>query len=209
MSERRALPPKLYALTPGDATSADFARIEAAVNAAVRAGLTGVLLREPELSDRHTLVLAARIRRALGPDGFLALHDRVHLAAAANAQAVHVGFRSLEPRVVRMLLPESIAIGWSAHAHDDLARVDSVDYAFFGPVLATPSKKGLVDPTGFDGLRRACAASRIPLWAIGGITPEHAREAIACGARGIAVRAGILGAEDPARAARSYLAALG
>ncbi|MFN0245119.1 MAG: thiamine phosphate synthase [Planctomycetota bacterium] len=208
MSEERALPPQLFALTPGDVRASQLAAFEGKLRDALRAGLRGVLLREPELSDRDTLALAERLRRALGPDGYLALHDRVHLAHAAGVRAVHLGFRSLAPPVARALLPHNIAIGWSAHVHDDVTAIVDVDYAFFGPVLATPSKRGIVEPTGFDALRRACERSSVPLWAIGGITPEHARAAVDCGARGIAARAGVLGSQDPAHAVEAYLAAL-
>lgn len=208
MSEERALPPQLLALTPGDVRAPALAALEGKLRAARGAGLRGVLLREPQLSDRDTLALAERLCRALGPDGYLALHDRVHLARAARARAVHLGFRSLAPSVARALLPLDVAIGWSAHAGDDVTALADVDYAFFGPVLETPSKQGIVEPTGFGALRRACARSVVPLWAIGGITPEHARAAIDCGARGIAVRAGVLAAEDPARAVQDYVVAL-
>lgn len=208
MSEPRALPPRLLALTPGDVRPPQFAALEAKMRDAAGAGLRGVLLREPQLSDRDTQVLAERLRRALGRGGYIGLHDRVHLAVAAAVQAVHLGFRSLDARSARALLAQHVALGWSAHAHDDVAALADLDYAFFGPVLATPSKAGLLEPAGFDALRRACERSAVPLWAIGGITPERVSEALACGARGVAVRAGILGTQDPARAVQSYLVAL-
>jgi len=60
-------------------------------------------------------------------------------------------------------------------------------------------------PIGFDGLQRAVLATRVPVWALGGLLPEHADEVRRSGAQGMAVLSGVFGAESPANAARAYL----
>ena len=100
-------------------------------------------------------------------------------------------------------------LGFSAHAHDAPESRAGADFLLLGPVLATPSKEGRVEPLGFEGLARECARETRPIWAIGGLKPEHARTVRAAGAGGLAVLSGVLGADDPGRAARSYLEAWG
>jgi hypothetical protein len=52
------LPPPLVALTPGDLSAETARTILQPIGAAVRAGLAGILLREPSLPDRVLLDLA-------------------------------------------------------------------------------------------------------------------------------------------------------
>lgn len=215
------LPPGLVAITPGtlDArSSADLAgSIVRAVERAAEAGLRGVLVREPGLTDAALIALVRGVRTALERvhpgEGWLGLHDRVHLARTCAADAVHLGFRSLPPADARVVLAaldaqRAIALGLSAHAHDDPSAWEAADYLFFGPVLETPSKRGLVAATGFDGLARAVERARPrPVLALGGLAPEHARNVRATGAHGLAVLRGVLGAEDPAQAFLEYVSA--
>jgi thiamine-phosphate pyrophosphorylase len=204
----RALPPPLVALTPGDLQTSQFDSFLGVVDSTIGAGLRGILVREPELSDRDLLRLATEISRRLPADGYLALHDRVYLAVPGGARAVHVGFRSLAPRDVRTIVPDEIAIGFSAHAGDARAAWEGADYVFFGPVFDTPSKRGVMSATGTEELALAARSAGMPVFAIGGITPERVPFARRAGARGVAVRAGVFQAFDPAAAVRAYSDAL-
>lgn len=207
------LPPRLLALSPGDLSPAHTARFLVEAARAIAAGLDAIVLREPELSDRATLELARELRLRLGPRGYLVLHDRVHLAEASGADAVQLGFRSLAPADARSVLAPGIAIGFSAHAGDALEPWAASDFLLLGPVFDTPSKRGLKEPFGVAGFARECARAPRPVWALGGITAANAREVLACGARGVAVRGAILGtsvgsAGDPAAAVRAFAARL-
>ena len=206
----RALPPTLYALTPGNLAPGDEERLVGAVGRALRAGLAGVLLREPGLLDRSLFELASALARLVrDAGGYLGVHDRVHVARAVGADAAHLGFRSLAPRDARAALGEDGALGLSTHAADPPDAGPAVDYVFFGPVRETPGKAGLVPVPGFEGLAARAAQSSAPVWALGGLRPEDARAALEAGARGIAVLGGVLGSPDPARAVERYLAELG
>jgi thiamine-phosphate diphosphorylase len=199
------LPPRLVALTPGDLLQAAVPRLLAALERATAGGLCGLLLREPAWSDRALLELARGLRAMLPPPGWLAVHDRPHVALAAGADAVHLGFRSLPPSAVRELVGRRLALGRSTHAGDAETWWRGADYLFHGPVNATPSKAGWQEPIGLPGLQRACAGSALPVLAIGGLRPQDARGALAAGAHGLAVRAGILAAVDPGAACALYL----
>jgi len=184
----RRLPGRILALTPGDLAPDGIAALVRKAREAVAAGLDSILVREPTLDDRTTLLLALDLRDLLGETGWLGIHDRVHLAGEARADAVHLGFRSLPIREARAICAESIALGFSAHAHDVPEAWDGADYLTFGPVFATPSKFGLVEPVGVDGLLRAVRSTSIPIFALGGIGAENASTLAATGCRGIAVR---------------------
>lgn len=211
------LPPRVLALSPGDLAPGDTGRFLAAVDAAVAGGLRGILLREARLDERAFEELARALRTRLdaavgGEDepGWLGVHDRVHLAASTGADGVHLGFRSLAPRELPGFARD-LTVGFSAHAGDAADAWSGAHYLFYGPVHATPSKAGVVDPVGLDGLAegvRRAEEQGMDVWALGGVAAEDVADCLRAGARGVAVLRGILKAEDPADAARRYQAAV-
>ena len=204
------VPPFLVALTPGtlEGPRAAGALLDAA-RVAFAAGLPALLLREPLLDERSFVELARRlVELARGTGGaWVGVHDRAHAALAAGADGLHLGHRSLCPADARALVGDALAVGFSAHAHDGAADVVGADYLTFGPLHDTPSKRGLLEPVGFDGLRAAVARFDLPLFALGGVRPADLAPVLATGAAGVAVLSGILGARDVQGATRSYLAA--
>ncbi len=96
----------------------------------------------------------------------------------------------------------------SAHNARELSVAEECgcDYAIFGTVWASRSHpEGAV--CGVDQFAEFVSGCKIPLVAIGGITPERAGSVRQAGGAGFAVRSGILQAKDPAQAVRSYLEA--
>src|SRR5690606_40656710 len=80
-----------------------------------------------------------------------------------------------------------------------------VDYIGFGPILPTRSKAAHEPAVGFDELRAACALSRHPVVAIGGLTPDDALRCVRAGAAGAAMIGALVGttaAEVRERASR-------
>lgn len=201
--------PRLVALTTGELEPAAFPAFLRGLGAAVDAGLDGLLVREPALSDRALAELVEKIRTALGPERlWVGVHDRVHVAVATGADAAHLGYRSLTPSVVRACFP-GLALGFSAHATDEPGARDGADYLFLGPLNATPSKAGLVDPLGLEAFAREVAAQRPrPVYAIGGLAPEDGPSVLASGAQGLAVLRGVFGQPDPGAATQRYVRSL-
>jgi len=200
--------PRLVALSPGTLAPGGAGPFLATLEGALAAGLPGLLLREPGLSDRAFLALARELRARCAAAGcWLALHDRAHLAAELAADAVHLSFRSLRPRELAWL-PRGIARGLSTHAQDETREWEGADYLFHGPLHPTPGKPVVLAPLGHAGLARARARSALPMLALGGVQPADVPLLRAAGLHGVAVRAGILGAPDPAAATRAYLEAL-
>lgn len=175
------------------------------VAAACDAGLPAVQLREKDLSGRALHALAERLRAVTARTGTLLLvNGRVDVAIAVGADGVHLGAGALTAADARALLPAGALVGVSTHASDELAASDA-DYAVFGPVWDTPSKRAFGAPQGVDRLRAAVAAARVPVLAIGGVDAGNAAAARAAGAHGVAVIRAILGAGDPGAATRALL----
>lgn len=143
--------------------------------------------------------------------GVLIVNDRADVALAVGVDGVHLGQDDLPAAMARSILPPGKAIGLSTHSIFQVEEADRlpVDYIAFGPVFPTHSK-GRPDPeVSLHGLREARQATRKPLVAIGGITPENAPDVIASGADSVAVIQALLGAPDPGARAREFLDAVG
>ena len=198
--------PSLVLVTDRNATAGrDLGDV---VAAALDAGLLAVQLRDRDLPGRPLLALAERLRLLTARAGALLLvNDRVDVAVAAGADGVHLGGASMPVEVARRLLPPGALVGVSTHAVPEVAAA-TADFAFFGPVHATPSKAAFRPPQGVARLREAVAVARIPVLAIGGITRPHIPDLRAAGAGGVAVIRAILSADDPGSATRALLEAL-
>jgi thiamine monophosphate synthase len=85
----------------------------------------------------------------------------------------------------------------SVHSLQALQRAEAagVRFVVFGPVWKPTWKDA--EPVGTDALRRVCASARVPVLAIGGITPERVSECLAAGAHGVAVASGIITNAQP------------
>lgn len=88
--------------------------------------------------------------------------------------------------------------GISTHSVDDALRAQALgaDYITYGHIFATNCKKGLA-PRGTDALKEVCSAVSIPVYAIGGITPENAQQTINTGAEGICLMSSLMRADNP------------
>lgn len=149
-----------------------------------------IQLREKNLSARTLFELSERVvRLTRGSATRLLVNDRADIARAAGADGVHLTTRSLDARVVRRAFGDDFLIGVSAHslAEARAARDLGADFATFGPVFDTPSKRAYGPPVGLAKLNEAASAlAPFALLALGGITSANAPEALRAGAQGIA-----------------------
>jgi len=167
-------------------------------------GTLAVQLREKDLCTSDLLDLAGRVRDVLAPRAVpLLINDRIDVALAIGAQGVHLPGTGFGPGDARRIWPGLIGI--STHAQTPDACFGEVDFCTFGPVFDTPSKRPYGPPQGLGPLRTAAAASRIPLFAIGGITPANAGLLADTGIHGIAVIRALLQASNPVATARLLL----
>jgi thiamine-phosphate pyrophosphorylase len=180
------------------------------VEAALRGGIRAVQLRERGLTTRELLTLAEALRAVADRYGAaLLINERIDVALACRADGVHLPADSFTIAEARALLGAQRVIGVSTHGPDEVAAAAAAgaDFAVFGPIYDTPSKRPYGAPLGVAGLAAARAAAALPLFAIGGIDLARCAEVLAHGADGIAVIRAVLGADDPTRAARALVAA--
>lgn len=174
------------------------------IAAVVAAGADWIQIREKDLSGKAyaSLVREANQHASMSvpPSQVstrLIVNDRLDVALAEHAGGVQLGEDSIPAAAAKGLilraqqdgkLAADFLLGASCHsvAAAQSAAEDGADYVFFGPVFATPSKAAYGTPLGLDRLAEVCAAVKIPVLAIGGITLENAGACLACGAAGIA-----------------------
>ncbi|RLT27510.1 MAG: thiamine phosphate synthase [Chloroflexi bacterium] len=179
------------------------------------------LIREVSSASVNTPVAIQVRAKTLEGDAWRAAVARAREAIPAGvpaflngdeATASALGYEAVHWPEVRVPARASKLTRWrSAAVHGEPAlraaeRAD-VDYAVFGSVFEPGSKPGA--GAGLDALRAICAASSVPVVAIGGITPERTADCVSAGARGVAVVSDVLGATSPGAAIEAYVSALG
>jgi thiamine-phosphate pyrophosphorylase len=183
----------LYLITPARPD------LEGFLEAAVRGGVDIVQIRDKKLGDKELLPVLARARdvtwRLEVP---LVVNDRPDLAAACEADFVHVGQEDMPVAEARRF---GVRVGLSTHAEHEIDAADA-DYIAVGPVYPTPTKEGR-PAVGPELVRYAASRARIPWFAIGGIDATNAADVVAAGATRLAVVRAIGEAGDPEAAARS------
>jgi thiamine-phosphate pyrophosphorylase len=113
------------------------------------------------------------------------VNDDVEAALMLGADGVHLG-RTDEGAA--RAKDHGLLLGLSAASLEEALAADGdADYIGAGPVWETPSKADADPAIGLDGLREICAATTIPVVAIGGIDATNAAECIRAGAAGVAV----------------------
>ncbi len=194
-----------------DRTQTRGRELVAVVAECLEAGLPAVQVRERDLGAGELALLCRRLRGlTLDTQALLVVNDRVDVALAVGADAVQRTGASLPVKDIRGIAGERLRIGASVHSLGEAveAEVNGADWVVFGPIYDTPSKRAYGPPQGLEALARVAAAVRIPVVAIGGITPERVAEARRAGAHGVAAISAILGADAPAEATRRFLGAL-
>lgn len=170
----------------------------------VEAGARMVQVREKDLHGADLLALCRPLREVTRRAGArLFVNSDVDVACEVGADGVH------RPHAL-VILPEDapgLALGVSVHQVDEAieAEEDGAEFVVFGPIYDTPSKRPWGAPQGVDPLERVVEAVGIPVFAVGGITPERVPEVRKTGAAGVAVISAILGADSPGEATRRFL----
>ncbi len=201
----RALPRILVITDPAYAPEFIVAQLRQALFA-VPSGTLAVQVRDrggrPEALARELRVLT----RAHG--AMLLVNRDVALAVDIGADGVHFGGEAIDPSA-RAALGRAAFLTVAAHTDDDVrAAISSgADAALVSPIFETPGKGS---PRGANAIVRACAvAPSMPIYALGGVDASNVATCLAAGAIGVAVIRSILGAADPAAAARALDASFG
>ncbi|HEY0703588.1 MAG TPA: thiamine phosphate synthase [Candidatus Acidoferrales bacterium] len=164
------------------------------IRAAIDARIDWIQIREKDLPDGELLSLTQQaVQAAHALRIRIIVNDRLEVAIAAKAAGVHLGRASRPVREVVSWCrngnaPRTFLVGVSCHSLEEAREAEAAGahYAIFGPVFDTPSKRAFGRPAGVVHLAEACAAVKIPVLAIGGVTLQNAQECLRVGAAGIA-----------------------
>ena len=147
-----------------------------------------VQIREKHLQTKQLSALALKAREIRLPEGSLLLcNERADVALAAGLDGVHLPENAVSPDKLRVFAPLLI-LGCSIHSPEAflVAEQSGADYLLFGPVFDTPSKRKYGAPQGLKKLGELCRASSLPIYALGGVTPQNAAQCMDVGAYGTA-----------------------
>lgn len=152
---------------------------------AARDGVEMIQIRAKELSAR-ALVGLVRNAVALRGDSRILVNTRMDIALACGAQGVHLPAGSMAPGVLRKIAPPGFLIGVSCHTLEELqaAEREGADFAVYGPIFPSVTKAGT--PMGLEAFGTAARQTRLPVYALGGVTRENAGLCIDAGAAGVA-----------------------
>ena len=163
----------------------------------MKAKPAAVLLREKDLPEEEYKELAKAV---LELENIYhtpcILHTFYKTAKELKVQAIH-----LPMRILRSLSKEEREefqiLGSSCHSVEEAVEAEKLGctYIFAGHVFATDCKKGL-EPRGLTFLQEVCQSVKIPVYGIGGISPENIREVEAAGAKGGCIMSSAMKAEN-------------
>jgi thiamine-phosphate pyrophosphorylase len=139
----------------------------------------------------------------------LIVNDHWREAIDAGAGYIHLGQEDLADADLAAIKAAGLRLGISTHSHEELAIALAAgpDYIALGPVYETKLKAMKWEPQGLNKVRDWKARiARLPLVAIGGITPERAPGVISSGADCVAVITDFLTHPDPEARVHTWLA---
>lgn len=197
----------LYVITDKKLIPRD--RFAATVEEAIRGGASIVQLREKDTPPDEVIELGKSLLKVTVKYGVpLIINDSAELTREIGADGVHLGEDDPNVAHAREILGEDKIIGVSCYGKIERginAERDGADYVAFGTPFFTPTKPERT-PTSFDVLIEAVTRIKsIPIFAIGGITPENAESVLETGVDGIAVITSVFGSPDPEATARDLM----
>lgn len=134
------------------------------------------------------------------------VNDDIELAAALEADGVHLGQDDGDIQQARQRLGSDAIIGISCYNDLDKALAmerSGANYVAFGRFFPSSSKP-LARPAQIQTLRQAKQQIAIPVVAIGGILPENGQQLLDAGADFLAIIGGIFNHDSPEQATRDY-----
>ena len=177
----------LYALTPDET---DTGRLLELVESALEGGVK-VLQYRNKLADSRLRITQAQ---ALLPlcrryDTTFIINDDIKLCLAIDADGVHLGKTDGDLAAVRERLGPGKILGASCYNQYEAAqqaKANGADYVAFGACFVSGTKPD-APPASLELFTKSHVSLGLPAVAIGGITPDNAKQVIDAGADAVAV----------------------
>ncbi len=137
----------------------------------------------------------------------LIINDDITLAVRTGADGVHLGKTDSSIADARERLGGKALIGCSCYNDLDRAQQaakSGADYIAFGAFFPSPTKPEAAHAAA-DIIQTAKQKFKLPVVAIGGITPENGQSLIEAGADMLAVISGLYASNDPFNTTKQYI----
>ncbi len=184
------LHPDRYLVTPSPADVDDETWL-GALQRALESGVRRLQLRMPEVdTERRRRLARAAVEASQRAGVEVLINSDIGLARELGT-GVHLRAAQLPELSVRPL-PDAQPVAASCHTGEELRRAEDLgcDFAALGSVRETASHPG-GSVLGWEGFARLREAVSLPIYAIGGLQPDHILEARQHGAQGIAAIRGL------------------
>ena len=194
----------LYLVTDN---SDDVEKFLNTIEEAIKGGVSVVQIREKTADTLEFYNLALQVKEITTKYNVpLIINDRVDVALAIDADAVHVGQSDMPCDITRKLIGEDKILGVSAATIEEAKKAerDGADYIGTGAVFPTKTKDDAPSITKQD-LKDVVESINIPVVAIGGITLENAHELTDTGIAGLSVVSAIMSSENPKKSSEELL----
>jgi len=196
----------LYAITDTDKLNSEI--MLARSEEILRAGASLLQYRNKQ-ADQNTRIAEAKELHTLCRQYSvpLIINDDIGLAVQTGADGVHLGKADSTVTDARERLGNKIMIGCSCYNDLDRAQQaakSGADYIAFGAFFSSPTKPDAAHAKP-DIIQIAKQKFKLPVVAIGGITPENGRSLIEAGADMLAVISGLYASETPFNKTTQYI----
>lgn len=190
--------PRMLMITPdlGTDESAFAARLEACL----AAGVELVQLRIRASGERRQRVITKALAACTRHGARLMLNGTPQEAGDAGVHGVHLNRERLFEWQQRPPVAENLLVSAACHNALEIAQAEriGVDFIYLSPVAPTASHPG-AEVLGWSALRELCGQTRLPVYALGGMTAQALPRAVRAGCQGIAMLSGLWENETPTR----------
>ena len=161
----------------------------------------GIQIREKKLSpsDLYSLITTSQKQLNNKSIVYFYINDRSDIAVSTGSYGTHFREESYPLNRMHPFLRNYLSVGVSTHSIEGVQAAEKAgaNFVTFGPVYETPSKSDYGRPLGLEALKEATNVSKIPVFALGGITLDRVISCIRAGAYGVSVISAVWGAPNP------------
>ena len=172
------------------------------------AGVTAIQLREKDLNNTELRQLAQPIAELCrNYKAKLFINTSTRVTREVGAAGVHLPANTESVKTVKTQTDENLYVGCSVHSLDAAHKreAEGADFVTYSPIYRTASKPGYGPVVGVERLAEMVESVKLPVFALGGITPDRVDECLAAGAFGVAVMSGVMSPANAGELARRYL----
>jgi thiamine-phosphate diphosphorylase len=181
--------PNQYLITPNPKDDAEFL---ASLEKSLQAGIRLMQFKAKGLDETAYRALAQKvIALAHRYDCQVLLTGAPALVGELGADGLHLDSKALDACTARPL-PDYYLLAVSGHTLKALQKGEALGASFgvLSPINYTSAHPD-IEPLGWEGMKAIAAESKMPLYALGGVTADDDEAALAAGGRGIAGNKGL------------------